>query len=49
MKFIAIISLGVMSACATVPFMIEEAEEALEFEKDAIEHEIELRNHEHHN
>lgn len=44
MKFIAMISLSIMSGCAMVPFMIEEVKEAVEFEKDAVEHEIELSN-----
>ncbi len=43
MKYISIFVLVILSSCSMMPFLIEEAEEAIEFEEDAIKHEFELR------
>jgi hypothetical protein len=45
MKYVVLISLAILSGCGMMPFVIEEVEEGIEFEQDAIKHEIELREH----
>jgi len=48
MKYLLVFVLAVMTSCNMMPFVVEEIEEAVEFEIDAIDHEIELREA-HHN
>lgn len=43
MKYILMMFLMTFTSCAMLPFLVEEAEEAVVFEKDAIVHEIQLR------
>ncbi len=43
MKYIYIIMLIMFTSCSMLPFFVEEAEKAIEFEEDAVKHEIELR------
>jgi hypothetical protein len=43
MKYIAILMLAILSSCSMMPYLMTEAEDLVEFEKDAIEHEVELR------
>lgn len=43
MKYISIFLLSFQSGCALMPFVVEEAEKAVEFEVDAVKREIEFR------
>jgi hypothetical protein len=45
MKYFWFSLLVILSGCSLMPFLIEEIEEGIEFEEDAIKHEIEFRKH----
>lgn len=47
MKYFLIPILGIMTSCSFLPFLAKEVKEGIEFEEDAIKHEIEFRSEKH--
>lgn len=43
MKYICLISLAISTSCSMMPFIVEEVEQGIEFEQDAIRDEMKIR------